>query len=93
MLSSPKLPLPPPTHTCSDDASGMLWHSGPVVERLSSRELATKSGTVYRLEGALDQAALTEVGISDKKTTRRFKNGFPKNWLQLIEKHAVGGTE
>ena len=64
-----------------------------MVERLSSRELATKSGTVYRLEGALDQAALTEVGISDKKMTRRFKNGFPKNWLQLIEKHAMGGTE
>ena len=81
------------THPCSDDASGMLWHSGPVIERLSSRELATKSGTVYRLEGPLDHAALTGVGINDRKITQSFKNGFPKNWLHLIEKHAMEGKE
>jgi len=86
----PPLLLPSHTHPCSNDASEMLWHSGPVVERLSSRELATKSGTVYRLEGPLDHAAL---GINDRKITQSFKNGFPKNWLQLIEKHAMGGKE
>ena len=72
---------------------GMLWHSGPVVKWLSPRELATKSGTVYCLRGPLDQTALAEVGINDAEIAQSFKNGFPENWLELIEKQALEGKK
>jgi len=61
------------------------------VKWLSPRELATKSGTVCHLKGPLDQTALAKAGINDAKISQSFKNGFPINWLKLIEKQALEG--
>ena len=74
----------------SGDGPEKFWHSGPLVKRLSARELATKSGTVYRLDGKFNQESLTKAGVSSRKISQRFKNGFPKDWSALIQKHVIG---
>ena len=58
-----------------------LWHSGPIVERLSSRELVTKSGSLYKLVGPLNSDNLSEdIAVA-------FQDGFPEDWAMLANSY------
>lgn len=62
-----------------------MWHSSLITGRLSSREVSTGSGRIYRLEGPADELALIEAGFSFD-TVEAFKAGFPESWqLVLIQ--------
>ncbi len=70
-----------------------LWQTGPIVDRISSRDLRTEMGTTYHLKGCLNKQNLgpgCEHGQSLSKTTiRKFKYGFPKAWKSLLAQNTV----
>ena len=82
-IPPPPPPPPPPSLslTHSDDIA-RTWHSGPIVERLASRELSTRSGTVYFLEGPMDGAGFEKAGVGE--LAGKFQSGFPKDWRDII---------
>ena len=52
------------------------------MKRLSPRQVATRSGSSYRLEGSLCLAGLEKHDIGE--LAAQFEDGFPENWLSVI---------
>ncbi|XP_064007838.1 mis18-binding protein 1 isoform X2 [Pogoniulus pusillus] len=66
------------------DKKGQLWHSNAVMERIKSNQVRTSSGSVYLLQGRIDEASMTKEGFP-YKFIRRFMFGFSKKWKEYVE--------
>ncbi len=68
-----------------------LWQTGPIVDRISSRDLRTEQGTTYHLKGCLNKQPLCKYGQSLSKATirRKFRYGFPEAWKSLLAQTTV----
>lgn len=65
-----------------------VWQSGPVINRLSPSVVLTRSGSLYRLVGALSKKTLqkSSKGLPlTKEIIRSFSYGFPRNWEKFVE--------
>ena len=93
MTLSPLPPLSPPAPSLKpsiiiySDNKDRTWHSGPIVKRLSSRLVATRSGTLYRLDGPLNREGLDKLDIGELAVP--FEDGFPENWLSVINRYLL----
>ncbi|XP_071963183.1 uncharacterized protein [Antedon mediterranea] len=66
------------------DPKGEFWHSSAIVKRVTAKQLETGSGSIYKLIGRIDALMTEEYGFS-KSLVKKFQNGFPKNWKELIQ--------
>ena len=75
-----------PSYICSDDRR-RIWHSGPITKRLSSRLVATRSGTLYHLQGPVNREGLAKLDIGELAIP--FEDGFPDNWLSVVHRYLL----
>ncbi len=65
-----------------------LWRTGPVVKRISSRVLCTENGSIYRLQGTIQDKLMGPnreyAQCLNKATICKFTEGFPRSWKSLI---------
>ncbi|NXN16360.1 M18BP protein, partial [Indicator maculatus] len=66
------------------DKKGLLWHSNTVMERITSNQVRTSSGSVYLLQGRIDVASMRKEGFP-YKFIKRFRFGFSTNWKEHVE--------
>ncbi|KAK0403445.1 hypothetical protein QR680_016921 [Steinernema hermaphroditum] len=59
------------------------YQSSPIVEAVSPRELSSKNGSVYLLDGPADLRQCRALGMS-KELVNQFEMGFPRNYLSLL---------
>uniref|UniRef100_A0A915B3H0 SANTA domain-containing protein n=3 Tax=Parascaris univalens TaxID=6257 RepID=A0A915B3H0_PARUN len=62
------------------------WRSTPVVQRVNSRVLLTRSGTKYVLQGIVDEESLLALGYP-RVLIDQFKDGFPPNWDDILHQY------
>ncbi|XP_071832876.1 uncharacterized protein [Apostichopus japonicus] len=74
------------------DPEGELWHSSAISERIKPRLLVTSSGSKYRLRGSMNIAMTLENGFSPD-TVKRFLNGFPVDWKEIIQEQCLRKEE
>jgi hypothetical protein len=43
-------------------SASQVWHSSVIVERLSNRQVKTRTGNIYRLIGPIDEEGTAEQG-------------------------------
>ncbi|NXG43423.1 M18BP protein, partial [Psilopogon haemacephalus] len=63
---------------------GQLWHSNAVMERIKCNQVRTCSGSVYLLQGRIDEASMRKEGFP-YKFIKRFMFGFSKKWKEYVE--------
>ena len=59
------------------------WHSTAIVERVSSREMKTSSGSLYVLDGPMLEKPPTTAGMPPE-VMASFVDGFPEDWHELL---------
>ncbi|XP_061406153.1 uncharacterized protein LOC133341488 isoform X2 [Lethenteron reissneri] len=73
--------------------SNVMWHSSGIVQRLSARQLKTKSGAIYSLKGP-PNFHNRESSVFPSAVYRKFMNGFPDDWDKVLTQHlAIHKTE
>lgn len=71
----------------------VMWHSSVIVQRLSARQLKTKSGVIYSLKGP-PNFHNRESSVFPSAVYRKFVNGFPDDWDKVLTQHlAIHKTE
>jgi len=75
--------------------SDQIWLTSKITTRITSRQVATKGGTNYVLEGPLVPKTNPELSVRGKNDVKedypmplfiqdRFSQGFPENWERLV---------
>ncbi|VDK60475.1 unnamed protein product [Anisakis simplex] len=59
------------------------WRSTPVMKRITSRKLVTRSGTTYVLQGTIDECSLLALGYP-RLLCNQFRDGFPLDWCEIL---------
>ncbi|XP_078466439.1 uncharacterized protein LOC144944077 isoform X2 [Lampetra fluviatilis] len=73
--------------------SNVMWHSSGIVQRLSARQLKTKSGAIYSLKGPPNFHNRGS-SVFPSAVYRKFVNGFPDDWDKVLTQHlAIHKTE
>lgn len=62
----------------------LVFHTSSIQSRVSARQMVTKSGKLCVLSGAPSLDGFLESGFSEG-VAARCADGFPDNWLQLLE--------
>ncbi|XP_032819544.2 uncharacterized protein LOC116947663 isoform X2 [Petromyzon marinus] len=71
----------------------VMWHSSVIVQRLSARQLKTKSGAIYSLKGP-PNFPNREPSVFPSAVYRKFADGFPDDWDKILTRHlAIHKTE
>ncbi|ORZ33098.1 hypothetical protein BCR44DRAFT_71219 [Catenaria anguillulae PL171] len=78
---------PTPTHN-RNNRNNRIWHSSVVARRVSSNSVATFTGTVYVLHGAINRQWM-DAAVFDDAFVQKFEHGFPDNWVQIVDKVLV----
>ncbi|KAH3852937.1 mis18-binding protein 1-like [Dreissena polymorpha] len=71
---------------------GRVWNSSAIAQRLGRRRLQSTTGTIYKLQGNMYKLMALDTGLPEK-VIKKFKKGFPKEWLELIQEHLHSTTE
>ena len=66
-----------------EDRLPQSWHSGPIVELMSPRDLMTKSRALYCLIGPPDELSMLKQGYT-QECIKMFEDGFPEFWKSLL---------
>ena len=61
-----------------------LYRTSPVIDVIDDNVIYTTTRSYYRLSGELDLEASVSGGVS-LWFAKRFKNGFPRNWRELLD--------
>ncbi|XP_052768765.1 uncharacterized protein LOC128209009 [Mya arenaria] len=69
-------------------SNGRVWHSTAIEERLDRNRLKSSSGSVYKLKGHMDKLLAIDTGLPEIVISK-FKHGFPKEWLELVQEHLL----
>lgn len=68
-----------------EDDDFRTWKSSPITERYNSRILLSSTGTQYVLCGVIDAESALSLGYP-LTIVDRFKEGFPPDWEQILQK-------